>query len=106
MPDLGSLASDHTVAKSHTYASATPIPLSGIARALIAAGFTTRPIDYNRLYRLIVSGAVPAQQTMTNRWSVQGSDLPLVASALGLAPAGSAPPGGGATPRAAASVAA
>ena len=60
------------------------IPLSGIPRALIAAGFTDRPVGYNRLYRLIVSGAIPAQQTMTNRWSVQSRDLPFVASVLGL----------------------
>lgn len=105
MPDLGSLASDHTVAKSHTYASATPIPLSGIARALIAAGFTTRPIDYNRLYRLIVSGAVPAQQTVSNRWSVHPADLPLVAAALGLTSAGSAPSPEVRAPRATASAA-
>ena len=105
MPDLELLASDRSVVRSHLHASAAPIPLSGIPRALIAAGFTSGPIGYNRLYRLIVSGAVPAQQTMTNRWSVQSSDLPLVASALGLTPVVLAQPPEGCAPHAANSAA-
>ena len=82
------------------------IPLTRVPRALIAHGFTSRPIPYLWLYKAAVSGAIPAEQVTTNRWSVHPDDLPAVATGLGLLPPTPAQPPEVRAPRAAASVAA
>jgi hypothetical protein len=40
--------------------------------------------DYNQLWRLVARGDVPAER-IRGRWSVNRSDLPQVAAALGIA---------------------
>lgn len=73
--------------KSSLHGSADWIRLTHLARALVADGFTDKPVDYARIYRAVLSGAIPAEQVITNRWSIRRADLPVVASALGLMPA-------------------
>jgi hypothetical protein len=55
-----------------------------LARALIADGWADRPVPYGAIYRGILSGAIPAEQVSSNRWTVSRADLPKVAAALGL----------------------
>ena len=57
-----------------------------LARALIAGGYTDQPVGYGPIYRGILSGAIPAEQVNSNRWTVSRADLPKVAAALGLRP--------------------
>ena len=63
------------------------IALPHLARELVASGFSSRPVAYDRLYRGVLSGLFPAEQVTSNRWSVRRSDLPKVAAAFGLAKA-------------------
>ena len=48
------------------------------------------PANYDRLYKGALNGLFPAEQVVSNRWSVRRSDLPQVATAFGLAPSSSA----------------
>ncbi len=66
------------------------IQLPLLARELVAGGFSTKPVDYHRLYHGALSGRFPAEQVTSNRWSVRRADLPKVATALGLMPEGKA----------------
>ncbi len=60
------------------------IRLTHLARELVTCDLVDRPPAYDRLYRGVLSGLFPAEQSDGGRWSVRRSDLPLVASALGL----------------------
>ena len=60
------------------------IPAVQIARALLEAKLTDQPVTYGAVYRGIVSGAIPAEQTANGRWRVRKVCLPEVAAALGL----------------------
>lgn len=63
------------------------IPLTHLGRALVAGGFAAQSPGYDRLYRGALNGTFPAEQVVSNRWSVRRDDLPKVAAAFGLAPA-------------------
>ena len=62
------------------------ITLPHLARELVAGGFSSQPVAYNRLYRGVLSGLFPAEQVVSNRWSVRRADLPKVAAAFGFMP--------------------
>lgn len=59
------------------------IPLMHVSRALIAGGFVAQAPGYDRLYKGAINGLFPADQVMSNRWSVRRGDLPKVAAAFG-----------------------
>ena len=61
------------------------IRLTHLANELRRCGLVEHPPAYDRLYRGVLSGLFPAEQSDGGRWSVRRSDLPLVANALGLA---------------------
>ncbi len=63
------------------------IPLTHLGRELVAGGFAAQSPGYDRLYRGALNGTFPAEQVVSNRWSVRRGDLPAVAAAFGLAPA-------------------
>jgi len=63
------------------------IPLTHVGRELVAGGFTPHSPGYDRLYKGALNGAFPAEQVVSNRWSVRRSDLPKVAAAFGVAAA-------------------
>ena len=60
------------------------IRLTHLAPELVRSGLAERPPSYQRLYKGVLSGMFPAEQSDVGRWSVRRGDLPLVASALGL----------------------
>lgn len=41
-------------------------------------------IQYQKLYRHIVDGTIPAEKNISGRWFVKRSDLPEIAKTLGL----------------------
>lgn len=63
------------------------IPLTQVARELVAGGFTVEPVEYIRVYRGVLSGAIPAEQTVSGRWNIRRADLSAVATTLRLTPA-------------------
>ncbi len=67
------------------------IPLLHVNRELISGGFAARSPGYDRLYKGAINGLFPAEQVVSNRWSVRRGDLPKVAAAFGLAPISQAP---------------
>ena len=62
------------------------IPLTHLGRELIAGGFAAQSPGYDRLYKAALNGTYPAEQVVSNRWSVRRGDLLKVAAAFGLAP--------------------
>jgi hypothetical protein len=54
------------------------ISLPDLPRALRKRGVL---IPYNKLWQLVISGAVPAQR-MGSRWEVRAADLPAIAEIL------------------------
>lgn len=60
------------------------ILLPQLARELVDGGFSTEPVDYNRLYRGALSAEFPAEQVTSNRWGIRRGNLPKVAAALRL----------------------
>ncbi len=62
------------------------IPLLRVIRELIAIGWAAQPLGYDRLYKGAINGLFPAEQLVSNRWSVRRGDLPKVAAAFGLVP--------------------
>lgn len=62
------------------------IPLTHLGRELVAHGFAPHSPGYDRLYKGAVNALFPAEQLVSNRWSVRRSDLPKVAAAFGLMP--------------------
>jgi hypothetical protein len=54
------------------------ISLPDLPRALRKRGVL---IPYNKLWQLVISGAVPAQR-MGSRWTVREADLPTIAQSL------------------------
>ncbi len=63
------------------------IPLTHLGRELVAGGFATQSPGYDRLYKGAVNGTFPAEQMVSNRWTVRRIDLPKVAAAFGFASA-------------------
>ncbi len=62
------------------------IPLLHVNRELTAGGFAAQSPGYDRLYKGAINGLFPAEQVVSNRWSIRRGDLPKVAAAFGLAP--------------------
>ncbi len=62
------------------------IPLTHVGRELVAGGFAPHSPGYDRLYKGAVNALFPAEQVVSNRWSVRRGDLLKVAAAFGLAP--------------------
>jgi len=62
------------------------VPLLRVLRALADLGFSTQCLSYDRAYKGAINGLFPAEQVVSNRWSVRRGDLPKVAAAFGLAP--------------------
>lgn len=56
-----------------------------LARELKA--HTGRTISYRRLWNACVDGRIAAEQNDIGRWTYNPADLPVIAAALGLAPA-------------------
>lgn len=67
------------------------IPLTHLGRELVASGFAVQSPSYDRLYRGALNASFPAEQVVSNRWSVRRGDLPKVAAAFGLTPASKLP---------------
>ena len=63
------------------------IPLLHVNRELVASGFAAQAPGYDRLYKGAINGLFPADQMVSNRWSIRRGDLPKVAAAFGLAKA-------------------
>lgn len=61
------------------------LPLSTVPAALEREGFT--PPSYRRVYAAALDRRIPAERGANGRWTVRPSDLPVIADALGLAPA-------------------
>lgn len=57
-------------------------PLTYVPRKIRALGYA--PPTYPQVYRAALNGSIPAEQVVTNRWSVRDVDLPKVITALGL----------------------
>jgi len=62
------------------------IPLPHVGRELVAGGFASHSPGYDRLYKGAVNALFPAEQVVSNRWSVRRVDLPKVAAAFRLTP--------------------
>lgn len=58
------------------------LPLTRAPRELANAGYP--PVPYGRLYYSAVNAVIPAEQSITGRWTISRSDLDAVARALGL----------------------
>lgn len=98
MPDLNQCSDEATLAPARAQPQSSlngstsldgptaQILLPQVPRELVAGGFTDKPVDYARVYRAVLSGAIPAEQVTTNRWSILRGDLPVVARVLGLIP--------------------
>jgi hypothetical protein len=54
------------------------ISLPDLPRALRKSGVL---VPYNKLWQLVISGAIPAQRT-GSRWTVRAADLPAIAQSL------------------------
>jgi hypothetical protein len=54
------------------------ISLPDLPRALRKIGVL---VPYNKLWQLVISGAIPAQR-MGSRWTVRAADLPTIAQSL------------------------
>ena len=93
----------YVTVNSNLRSTSARILLPQVSRALIAAGLTDKPVNYIKLYRSVLSGAIPAAQMTANRWSICPNDLPLIASVLGLTPATPAQPPEGRAPHASSS---
>ncbi len=66
------------------------VPLLRVKSEVAELGFVVQSLNYDRLYKGALNGLFPAEQVVSNRWSVRRSDLPQVATAFGLAPSSSA----------------
>lgn len=62
------------------------VPLLRVRPELAELGFPTQSLSYERTYKGAINGLFPAEQVVSNRWSVRRGDLPKVAAAFGLAP--------------------
>lgn len=56
--------------------------LTDVPRAL--KDLTGTGIQYQKLYRHIIDGAIPAEKSLSGRWFVRRADLPEIAKTLGL----------------------
>ena len=61
------------------------VALTHLLRELYAAGYSG-PSSYDRAYRKVLNGAIPAEQVTSNRWEVLRANFPVAAAALGLNP--------------------
>ncbi len=60
------------------------IPLTDLPRAMKAAGYT--PATYRAFYLAALDDRIPAEKNDKGRWGVSPEDLPVIASAMSLAP--------------------
>lgn len=58
------------------------VMLTDIPRAL--RELTGHGTTYQRVYRYVLDGTIPAEKSTTGRWFVKRSDLPTIAKTLGL----------------------
>jgi hypothetical protein len=58
------------------------VPLPCVPSLLLKRKLTTQPLSYKRVYDAAVSARIPAEREPSGRWSVEETDLPLIAETL------------------------
>lgn len=62
------------------------IPLRQVNSWLIDSGFAAPGPGYDRIYKGVLNGLFPAEQSVNGRWSIRRGDLPKVAAWFGMIP--------------------